>query len=131
MLRSAPFLAKRLAAGEIIGPGAGGFGGCCGDNTLASNFGGSEQPGEFRDGTTAQLGFIGFQLPGPRFGWIDVEVAPLNPSTERFKLTIKSFGYDLDGDPIAAGAVPEPASAAILLVGAVGILRRRMRPRRH
>ena len=53
------------------------------------------------------------------FGWIEVEVAPLNPANQRFAITVERYAYDLDGDPIAAGntGVPEPMTATLVLMG--------------
>jgi hypothetical protein len=65
-------------------------------------------------------GYMGFQMllggVQPAYGWIHVE-GVTDPFTPTETLTIDGWAFDDTGNPIAAGAVPEPASAMMLLFG--------------
>lgn len=75
-------------------------------------------------------GFVGFRFSdgggGFRFGWAEVET---NGGGSSFaELTIKAIAIETDsGTPIAAGAVPEPTTLALLALGAGGLACRRTR----
>ena len=57
------------------------------------------------------------------YGWIDLFVAPDNPYAE-----IYGWGYETQpGVSIYAGAVPEPATSALLLSGGLLLALRRKR----
>ena len=56
-----------------------------------------------------------------RFGWIGIDIT----DSEDLTGVVTGFAYEDTGDPIEAGAVPEPTSGlALLALGAAGLLRR-------
>ena len=111
-----------LSAGTLIGDGS--LYSSTYDATLANQGDGS---GNFAvdniDGNPQYVG-VRFQLTpaGPDyFGWIGVDITNASDLTGR----VTSFAYEDSGNPIAAGAVPEPAGLALLAAGAAFLLRRR------
>ncbi|WP_018969910.1 PEP-CTERM sorting domain-containing protein [Rubritalea marina] len=97
------------SAGDIIGSG--------------SSFGAY---GDVRDGSTFDTStgqYAGVRLDsGNNYGWIQ-----LSFDAAANTITVYDFAYDDSGTPIAAGAgaIPEPSSAALLLVGSAAALKRR------
>ena len=74
------------------------------------------------DGTS---GFIGFRFDNagtPYYGWIEVTYNDASQS-----LAWGDFAYEDSGAGILAGAVPEPSSLALLVLGASGVIARRRR----
>ena len=112
-----------LAAGTIIGPAS--IYGSTYDATLANQGDGS---GNFTiDNINGNPQYVGvrFQLAtgGPEYyGWIGVDI---NSSDLSGRVT--GFAYEDNGNPIAAGAVPEPSGLAMLALGAPFLMRRRRR----
>jgi len=89
--------------------------------------------GVFPNGTTS--GKVGFRFSGDgaaanlHYGWANLSFGPNN------RITVNGWAYDnTPNQPIAVGAVPEPAAAALtmgaLVAGAAGILRVRQTRRR-
>ena len=120
ILSTTDFVPKRLSAGDSIGT-SGLISSLSWDRTLASNHGGTAEPGEFLDDTSPQSGYFGFSMSigNAVWGWFDIEVAPLNPASHALAITIKGYAYDVDGDPILAGDVPEPTTASMFLMSLV------------
>jgi hypothetical protein len=82
------------------------------------------------DGFLGTRGYAGvvFDIPGgsPHFGYLDLAMA-----ADRSSLTLYGGAYQSQANtPIRAGAVPEPASLALLAGGAAGLAawRRRCKP---
>lgn len=66
---------------------------------------------------------------GPYLGWIGFR-ADDDSSLENLAGTVTGFAYESDlGQPIAAGAVPEPSSLGLLAMGATGLAAYRRRGR--
>lgn len=129
-LRSGPdLLPARLTLGAVIG-GAGQFGGPSG--TIASGgFTGSNGPVQYGNWNAAGLpnsGYIGFrfgQAGNFQYGWANVSV------NADYSITLRSFAFEnVPNTAIAAGAVPEPTTTALLLgLGAGGLAAYRARRR--
>lgn len=95
------------------------------DTTIANQGDGT---GNFTiDNVTGNPQYVGvrFQLDsaGPNyFGWIGVDITNATDLTGQ----VTGFAYEnIAGNPINAGAVPEPAGLALLALGAPFLLRRR------
>jgi hypothetical protein len=85
------------------------------------------------DNFLSTRGYAGvvFEIPGgsPHFGYLDLAMA-----ADRSSLTLYGGAYESQANtPIRAGAVPEPASLALLTGGAAGLAawRRRNRASQH
>ena len=117
-----------LSAGAIIGPAStfGGFG------LMASDRFSSDDPpitlgeeGLWDDGLTAFLGFSFANASGTHYGWARVKVDEMTNV-----ITVFDAAYeDAPDTAIAVDQVPEPATAALLLLGAAGVALRRARRR--
>ena len=120
--------AAPLSAGAIIGPAStfGGFG------LMASDRFSSDDPpitlgeeGLWDDGLTAFLGFSFANASGTHYGWARVKVDEMSNI-----ITVFDAAYeDAPDTAIAVDQVPEPATAALLLLGAAGVAVRRARRR--
>lgn len=75
-------------------------------------------------GTFSSGGYLGIQTSQGYFGWLDLLVEPgaVNGNT---RITVRGWAYEDSGAAIGAGAVPEPASLALLAAGSVGLMARR------
>lgn len=116
-LRSgADLLPARLTLGGAIG-GAGQFAGPSG--TLASGgfsgSGGFVQYGNWNVPTVATSGYVGFRFGTAgnfQYGWADIAV------NSDYSITLRGFAFEtVPNTAIAAGAIPEPATSALLLLG--------------
>lgn len=72
-----------------------------------------------------RTGFLGLRFDtaaGVVFGFAEVTVNPLDAANNPFGLTIGRVGYEtVPGVPLAVTAVPEPASAVVLLAALGGL----------
>jgi hypothetical protein len=80
--------------------------------------------------TDGYLG-VSFEMQGEtHYGWIRLSHDLYAPAPDYFNLTIREWAWETESDtPIAAGAVPEPSSALLALIGGVSVwfLRRQHR----
>jgi hypothetical protein len=81
--------------------------------------------------TTDLRGYIGFEFTpgGTNYGWLDIGITTADGGTPP---TMKLYGYAYEssaGAAITAGAIPEPAPAA-LVIGAAALLAFRQRRRK-
>jgi hypothetical protein len=97
---------SRLIAGTSIGEGLG----------IANDTRFYAAAGDWGGGQPGYLGvrFIVGDASAIRYGWMEVSYA-----SQQF--TIRSFAYEDTGASISAGAIPEPAGAALVL-GALSVL---------
>lgn len=96
--------------------------------TLGSNYGGLLYGGFTNLAGTEARGFLGvrFLIGGQmKYGWIDVGVRPATTAAGSGGIFFYGAAYESSGGPIAAGAIPEPGTLAMLALGAAGILGRR------
>ncbi|MBN2685493.1 MAG: PEP-CTERM sorting domain-containing protein [Pontiellaceae bacterium] len=67
-----------------------------------------------------ETGYMGLEFEandGTHYGWLNMTVYEDNPG-----MTIHSWAYETTpGEGIVAGAIPEPSSVALLLIGGMGI----------
>lgn len=74
------------------------------------------------DGTSGYVGFSFENAGTVNYGWLAVTY---NDASQT--LVIGDFAYENSGASIAAGAIPEPSSLGLLVLGASGLLARRRR----
>ncbi len=56
------------------------------------------------------------------YGWAEVSLFNANiSSSEGPEVTVWRYAYDNTGAPLASGSVPEPSSAALLVLGALAL----------
>lgn len=119
----------RLQPGDYIGPG-GLFGPPISftSHGLMPVYGFGDLPAEFPATLTRLYGFAALTEGGFRYGWVQVAVtspAPFDWSA----IDVLQYAYESEpGTAIAAGAVPSPAAAALLALGAACTHRRRRAP---
>jgi len=54
------------------------------------------------------------------FGWVGMSAATITPGVSaNMSVTLTGWAYQDDGNPIASGAIPEPASAGLAMGGAL------------
>ena len=96
-------------------------------STVASGFGGSGSPNShFPEFTSGVPGNIGFSLEtgaGKRFGWMRVTLQNNNQPGG----TIHAWAIEDSGDPIVVGAIPEPGSTLLSILGLGTLFLRRRR----
>ena len=63
----------------------------------------------------------------PFFGWVDLATKAYDPADlASYEVTVYGYAYEsVSGQGIAAGSLPEPASLALLALGAAGVLARK------
>jgi hypothetical protein len=79
--------------------------------------------GDWKPGNEGFLGLTILLNTTTVYGWADVTLNNLDGTTNGLPVyTLHGFAYDDTGAPIAAGAIPEPSSIALLAAGAAGVL---------
>jgi hypothetical protein len=115
-----PGAAERFLDGEVISS-ARVFG-------ATTNLYSETNPTTF-DWQAGSRGYLGLRIQlnnNTHYGWADVTFNKSGP--DAYTNTLHSYAYeDAPGQPIIAGAIPEPSAAALLVAGAAGAaaLRRR------
>jgi hypothetical protein len=119
-----------MSAGVIVGPAASTWG--AGNRLAFDRYFGDpptylEELGEWDNGLTAFAGFRFLNASGVHYGWVRLLVEETSN-----QITIFDYAYDdTPNTAIAAGAgapaVPEPATMALVLIGACGVAARRRR----
>ena len=85
----------------------------------------TSEVGLWDDGLTAFLGFSFANASGTHYGWARVKVDEMTNV-----ITVFDAAYeDAPETAIAVDQVPEPATAALVLIGAAGVALRRARRR--
>ncbi len=104
-----------------------------GEHLLVSWMNLLNHPGHAGVGTwIGKTGYMGVQFEaddGTHFGWVQMTMYDENPA-----MTIYSWAYNsTPGEGVVAGAVPEPSSAILTVIGAmsVWVLRRQNRISKH
>ncbi len=118
---SAPKIALQgFSAGQIIGDGNDFDALTSGQNVMRDGY----ETGDWEagNGVPSYIGFkvdINNDTAYDGFGWIEVIVNDPDPldSGNRPDVTVTRWAYTDDGSPIAAGAVPEPGTLALLAAG--------------
>ena len=119
--------AAPLSAGAIIGPASlfGGMGLLAQDTFSNNPPTTTSEEGLWDDGLTAFLGFSFANASGTHYGWARVKVDEMTNV-----ITVFDAAYeDAPDTAIAVDEVPEPATAALVLLGAAGAAVRRARRR--
>ena len=76
----------------------------------------------FNPGDSYYLAFVEARFDEPlHYGWVHLGMA------EDSRIVLLGSAMDLDGDPIVVGAIPEPSSGVLLLLGVAGLAMRRRR----
>ncbi len=102
------------------------------NNFTATTPGGDWQVGD--------VGFLGLQIVvngQTDFGWAEVRLNnggtpssfAATAADDLGQFTLLGFAFDDSGQPIPAGAIPEPSSVALLALGAAGVVALRRRKR--
>ncbi len=126
------FYPSRLTLNTVIGPGAGfitlGLGGPPGSSYLIPGFlaAGNGFPNSKWTTAGANSGFLGIRFTigsEVHYGWVGLTVTPensTNPPPRSF--TVSGIAYETTANtPIAAGAVPEPSTLALVALGSAGL----------
>jgi len=115
---------RPLTAGVIVGPGAGPF---ASGGLLAQDAYSGVPPVAFNEtglwdnGLTAFFGFRFLNASGVHYGWARVNVEETSN-----RITLFDLAYESVADtPITTGAVPEPASMTMALLGLAALAGRR------
>jgi hypothetical protein len=110
-------VAQKLAFGGVISASANSWGNNAYLFHTSSN---TRTSGEFDGGSSGYIGFRFDPNGGTdwKYGWVHIDSVAEDFSS----FHISGYAYEDSGDPITAGAVPEPSSLALLACGAAGAL---------
>jgi hypothetical protein len=115
--------ALRAASGLKWNSGGGFFGSLTFANIVRTNGTKLIGPGEFADKYLLFTFKNSDAANQVQYGWVGMSAATVTPGTfANMSVTFTNWAYDDTGAKIAAGAVPEPATAASLAMGGALVL---------